>query len=52
MQADRRDINPLSEWPINATQRTYEADEVDGGVSESELQYPIGGTLRSRDRPW
>lgn len=47
MQAGSDDINPLSERPINATQRTYEADEVDGGVSVSELQHPIGWTLRS-----
>lgn len=47
MQAGSRDINPLSEWPINATQRTCEADEVDGRVSQNELQHPIGGTLRS-----
>lgn len=37
MQAGSTDINPLSEWPVNAAQRTYEADEVDGGVSVSEL---------------
>ncbi len=36
MQAGSKAINPLPEWPINATQRTYEADEVDGGVSLSE----------------
>lgn len=42
MQAGSKGINPVSEWPINATQRTYEADEVDGGVTLSELQHPIG----------
>lgn len=52
MRAGHGDINPLWKWPINATQRTYEADEVDGGVSESELWRPIDGTLRSCDRPW
>lgn len=35
-----KDINPLPEWPIKATQKTYEADEVYGGVTVSELQHP------------
>lgn len=52
MQARSKYINPLWERLMNASQRTYEADEVDGGVGVSELQHPIGFTLRSWCRPW
>lgn len=44
-------INPVWWRPINAIQRFHEADGDDSGVSASEMQHPIGRTLRSGGGP-